>query len=70
MLLIHVGFQYRVKSKETISWQETWTSVASEFSGIPDLSNMTRIVLRVVLTNIAWRYRPIIQLDSLMEGSQ
>lgn len=55
MLLIHVGFQYRMKSKETISRQEIWTTVASEFSGIPDLSNMTHIVLHVVLTNIAWR---------------
>jgi len=30
-------------------WNEIWTTVVSEFSDIPDLSTMTRIVVRLVL---------------------
>lgn len=33
-------------------WQEIWTTVASEFSDIPDLSTMTRIALRLLLAAI------------------
>jgi putative Mg2+ transporter-C (MgtC) family protein len=38
--------------KEAAMWQEIWTTVVSEFSDIPDLSTMTRIVLRLVLAAI------------------
>lgn len=30
-------------------WNEIWTTVVSEFSDVPDLSTMTRIVVRLVL---------------------
>jgi len=33
-------------------WNEIWTTVVSEFSDIPDLSTMTRIVVRLVLAAI------------------
>jgi hypothetical protein len=33
-------------------WQEIWTTIVSEFSDVPDLSTMTRIVLRLVLAAI------------------
>ncbi len=33
-------------------WQEIWTAIISEFSDIPDLTTMTRIVLRLVLAAI------------------
>lgn len=33
-------------------WQEIWTAVIVEFSDIPDLATMTRIVLRLVLAAI------------------
>ncbi len=33
-------------------WQDIWTTVVSEFSDVPDLSTMTRIVLRLVLAAI------------------
>jgi len=33
-------------------WNEIWTTVVSEFSDIPDLSTMTRIVVRLMLAAI------------------
>jgi putative Mg2+ transporter-C (MgtC) family protein len=33
-------------------WQEIWTAIISEFSDIPDLTTMTRIVLRLVLAAV------------------
>lgn len=33
-------------------WQEIWTTSVSEFSDIPDLSTMTRIVIRLTLAAI------------------
>ncbi len=33
-------------------WQEIWTAIVTEFSDIPDLSTMTRIVLRLVLAAV------------------
>ena len=30
-------------------WQDIWTTIASEFSDIPDLSTMTRITLRLLM---------------------
>lgn len=52
MLLIHIGVQYRVEPKETIMWQEIWTTIVSEFSDIPDLSTMARITVRLVLAAV------------------
>jgi len=33
-------------------WQEIWTTIVSEFSDIPDLTTMTRIIVRLVLAAI------------------
>ena len=33
-------------------WQDIWTTIASEFSDIPDLSTMTRITLRLLMAAI------------------
>ncbi len=33
-------------------WQEIWTAIVIEFSDIPDLATMTRLVLRLVLAAV------------------
>lgn len=40
------------QDKGSAVWQEIWTTIASEFSDIPDVSTITRITLRLVLAAV------------------